>query len=68
MKYVIGIQELLSRKVIINAENYVEALHKAEELYTNGIIVIGDRDYSDVVFNFCGNATNADIKNYEEEY
>ena len=68
MKYVIEIQELLSRKVVINAENYVEALHKAEELYTNGIIVIGDRDYSDVVFNFCGDATAVDIENYREEY
>lgn len=68
MKYVIDIKEILSRKVIINAENYTDALHKAEELHTNGTIVIDDRDYNDVVFKFCGDATDEDIKNYKEEY
>lgn len=68
MKYVIEIHEILSRKVIINADNETDAFDKAEELYEDGTIVIDDRNYSDMVINNCGEATDEDLENYKEEY
>ena len=46
MKYLVNIEEILSRDVIIEAENGTDAVDKVEELYYNCKIVL---DYSDFI-------------------
>ena len=45
MKYLVRVDEIFSKTVIIEAESRVAAQDKAEYLYENGEIKFGDRDY-----------------------
>lgn len=46
MKYLVNIEEILSRDIIIEAENEADAVDKVEDLYSNCKIVL---DYSDFI-------------------
>lgn len=46
MKYLVNIEEILSRDIIIEAENEADAVDKIEDLYSNCKIVL---DYSDFI-------------------
>lgn len=48
MKYLVNIEEILSRDVIIDAESETDAVDKVEELYYNCKIVL---DYNDFIGN-----------------
>lgn len=48
MKYKVQVREILSRDIIIDAEDEEEALDKVQDMYDNGDIVLDyhDCDYS----------------------
>lgn len=64
MKYVVELEEILSRHIIVDAESSKEAINKVETLYENGNICVDDRDYNGIRLNFCRQATNDDINRY----
>ena len=45
MKFDITVTETLSRKVMVETENYDEALEKVEEMYDNEEIVLDSSDF-----------------------
>ena len=49
-KFTVGITETLFRIVEIEAESYQEAIDKAQEIYSNGGIVLDSNDFLDVDF------------------
>lgn len=50
MKYVIEIEEMLSRKVVIDAESEQEAFQKVKGMYRMERIVLSADDYSSTTF------------------
>lgn len=48
MKYTITIEELLSKQIEVEADNFREAFEKVETQYKNGDIVLTADDFSEV--------------------
>lgn len=62
--FVIRIEEILSRNIIVCAENEKEAIQKAEDLYFNkGAVELGDRDYQESTVDLM---REAEVKDLEE--
>lgn len=50
-RYVIRIQETLSRDIIIDALNAEDAVHNIKEMYNNSDIILDSDDYADSSFD-----------------
>lgn len=49
-KYTIVITEMLKKSINIEAENYVDALDKVENMYREGKIILSADDFDEVKF------------------
>lgn len=45
MKYLVNVEEILTRDVVIEAENEADAVYKVERLYFDEKIVLNDGDF-----------------------
>ena len=66
MKYVVEIEEVLIRHVIVEADDANKAEDKAWKAYNNEEVVLDYRDYADAGFKCVREADDEDIEDYEE--
>ena len=66
MKYVVEIEEILVRHVIVEAEDEYAAEEKALKAYNNEEVVLDYKDYADNGFTCLREADDEDIEDYEE--
>ena len=66
MKYIVEVEEILVRYVIIEADDEYEAEEKACNAWSNEKIVLDYRDYADNGFTCIREADNEDFEKYEE--
>lgn len=65
-KYVVSVEEMLSRAVVVEAEDVYDAEDKVEEMCNNGIINLTAEDFADRNVNFVREAEDMDLQNMTE--
>ncbi len=66
MKYVMRITEMLTRTIIVDAEDWADARDKTEKVHNDGQVVLGDRDYNGYEIDAVRIAYPGDLERYEE--
>lgn len=66
MKYVMKVTETLSRMVIVDAEDWNDAVDKVDKAYDREQIVLDYRDYDEYEVSSVRIACPGDIEMYEE--